>query len=188
MRNRVVPATLAITATGGLLIGTAPTANAVEDNEDHDRATEIRIENATRCTFTLKRDGDVQDGAEVHGKWVASPPQRIPAGGPERPGKAEWKSADVGLMHGTSGTVLYEAKGCRNEGKVFKLYWTNPYVGSNKYKFDGTDPLFQTDTFAGKGNDAGVVVTINDRTARPTKGTTTTATKVHINAWMTPWK
>ncbi|NKY31327.1 hypothetical protein [Nocardia gamkensis] len=80
----------------------------------------VRVYNYTGTDLTLTNK------ALQHGVWSnnggATPPDVIPEGR-----RAEWGSESDGLATGTEGEVVYASA-----AGEFKVYWDNPYVGSDQ--------------------------------------------------------
>jgi hypothetical protein len=138
-----------IVAMGFLTI--SPPAHAAPRAEAA-RSVIVTLSNQTNNTLYLWYD-NVSSGI-----WTHQPPASIPPGG-----TVLFGTESNGFMTGTSGMVNYYLSSSTGYWyKYFKLYWNNPYIGSNSYKVEtfGLDGLFHIVRSGGSGNNTQVTFTL----------------------------
>ncbi len=133
------------------------------------RLTTVNFVNSLACDLTMKNPQPSDPNSDVylqHGGWYpnnnSAPQILIPRGQ-----RATWTSGTIGLLTGTEGFVRYTTENCVNQqmnDRPVKLYWDNPFVGTNKYNEDGTDrPWFKVIREGGDGNHATVTWTVQEK-------------------------
>ncbi|GAA2830669.1 aegerolysin family protein [Kitasatospora sp. CM 4170] len=156
-RRRAVAVTLATAAalTAGLA-GTASAAPATADGANGTarvqataiaaRSTVVYLNNWTGCTLT-------RESWELsHGIWTLLPPVRI-----YDQKQGFWSSESNGFATGTEGFAQFYSENCANpllNGRLVRVHWNNPYVGSNSYDWAGSDLKFHLSKAGGSGNNA----------------------------------
>ncbi|MFF2349778.1 aegerolysin family protein [Kitasatospora sp. NPDC058115] len=112
------------------------------------RSTTVRLSNWTGCTLT-------RESWELsHGIWSHEPPERI-----ADQQRGSWSSESNGFATGTEGFAQFYAENCANpalDGRLVRVHWNNPYVGSNSYDWAGSDLKFHVSKAGGSGNNATV--------------------------------
>ncbi|KAK0647067.1 hypothetical protein B0T16DRAFT_414649, partial [Cercophora newfieldiana] len=113
---------------------TAPRLLNVGITDNPSRSTYVTFKNYTDAYMVL------QSAHLDHGMWTENkyPPEQIGAGGPENPVQVSWSSQSDGFMTGTEGYVMYRLQDMQT---TMKVYWDNPYVGSNGYSITLDGPL-----------------------------------------------
>ncbi|MER7704665.1 aegerolysin family protein [Kitasatospora sp. NPDC097605] len=131
----------ATTGEGAKVQAAAATATAA-------RSTTVRLSNWTGCTLT-------RESWELsHGIWSHEPPERI-----ADQQRGSWSSESNGFATGTEGFAQFFAENCANpvlNGRLVRVHWNNPYVGSNSYDAAGSDLKFHVSKAGGSGNNATV--------------------------------
>jgi hypothetical protein len=91
----------------------------------------------------------------AHGIWTEGriPPEHIP-----NRSRAHWQSESQGFATGTEGWVRYGFQ----EGDV-KIWWNNPFVGSNNFGVDYDHDKLEINWGDTSGNNAAVTVTILEK-------------------------
>ncbi|MFF8768564.1 aegerolysin family protein [Kitasatospora sp. NPDC015120] len=156
-RPRATAVTLA--AAAALTAGLAGTASAAPTTDRTTtattatattaaRSTTVRLSNWTGCTLT-------RESWELsHGIWSHEPPERI-----ADQQRGSWSSESEGFATGTEGFAQFYAENCANpvlNGRLVRVHWNNPYVGSNSYDWAGSDLKFHVSKAGGAGNNATV--------------------------------
>jgi hypothetical protein len=139
---------LAVLASGILVFSLAAGAGTVSAAQAAARSTDVRLINLTGCDLTRF------DYGLDHGEWTNEPPWLIIASQ-----IGSWESESNGFMTGTEGHAAFLTSDCTNRAlrhKVIRVYWDNPYVGSNSYDYNGTDPAFRVPRVGGGGDNASV--------------------------------
>ncbi|MFD0275462.1 aegerolysin family protein [Kitasatospora sp. NPDC127111] len=112
------------------------------------RSTVVKLNNWTGCTLT-------RESWELsHGIWTSEPPVRI-----YDQQRGSWSSESNGFATGTEGYAQFYAENCANpvlNGRLVRVHWNNPYVGSNSYDWAGSDLKFHLNKAGGSGNNATV--------------------------------
>ncbi|MBN3746603.1 Crystal protein ET79 [Burkholderia sp. Se-20373] len=110
------------------------------------RSTVVKLQNNSGSTLFL-------DSASInllHGEWKTYPPEKIPNGQ-----AGEWESDSDGFMTGTEGKLQYQfADGGGIEN--LRLYWDNPYYGSNGYSITVSAAGYKVGYDGGSGDNATV--------------------------------
>ncbi|MCU7824227.1 aegerolysin family protein [Kitasatospora sp. DSM 101779] len=164
--RRIGAAALALAAAGALSLGAAGTAAAAETAKTAKetkgangaaaapalasaaRSVDVTFSNWTGCTLTREEWG------LSHGIWTAQPPVRI-----YDQGTGSWASESNGFATGTEGYARFFSENCANpvlNGRLVRVHWNDPYVGSNSYDSSGTDLKFYVSRSGGSGNNASV--------------------------------
>ncbi|MFE9558326.1 aegerolysin family protein [Streptomyces sp. NPDC006692] len=169
---RITTMRLAGAAVIGVLAAVSPTAasaaGAATPGSEQVRADSgarsvwMTIHNNTSCGLEL-----VESGLD-HGEWsnwagVTSPAPYVYRNNTAQMGA---EAASPSLFTGTEGHATYRTYGCYDGAKnnrVVRLYWDNPYVGSNSYNTDGTDVAFAASHTGGSGDVAYVDYWVQDR-------------------------
>jgi hypothetical protein len=130
----------------------SPAPDAAAQHQRAARSTEVTLVNKTKCLLTL-RSKDL-----YHGIWYKDPVQVI------QPGATDvFGTESDGFMTGTEAAVNYLASGCIQAGRRVRFHWANPWIGRNGYDWGNTDPVFNTHTAGGGGNNAQVTATVSTR-------------------------
>ncbi|MEV6209598.1 aegerolysin family protein [Kitasatospora sp. NPDC051914] len=169
--RRIGTAAIALAVAGALSVGVAGTASAVEPTKAAEpakaaegakggqpaaapaltsaaRSVSVKFNNWTGCTLTREEWG------LNHGIWAQEPPVRI-----YDQGQGSWASESNGFATGTEGWARFFSENCADpvlNGRLLRVHWNNPYVGSNSYDSTGTDLKFYVSKSGGSGNNASV--------------------------------
>lgn len=109
------------------------------------RSVEVKVANQTGEALTC---GDVTlDG----GEWASYPPDTIQ---PDQ--VARWRTQSNGFMTGTEGRATFAIGSSQ---ATVKLWWNNPYVGSNGYSCT-VSAGYKCSRDGGSGNDSSVTFTV----------------------------
>lgn len=109
------------------------------------RSVEVKVANQTGEALTC---GDVTlDG----GEWASYPPDTIQ---PDQ--VARWRTQSNGFMTGTEGRATFTIGASQ---ATVKLWWNNPYVGSNGYSCTASAG-YKCSRDGGSGNDSSVTFTV----------------------------
>ncbi|MFE9572980.1 aegerolysin family protein [Streptomyces sp. NPDC006692] len=121
-----------------------------------ERTTQVTIHNNTSCGLKA-----VESGLD-HGQWYAWGLSPFVY----RNNQATFGTYSDGLATGVEGHATYQTYDCYDGAKnnrIVKVYWDNPYVGSNAYNTDGTDGAFSGSYSGGSGNHAYVDFWFSDK-------------------------
>lgn len=146
LATSTVAAVLALGSSVGASAAPPPTPrHAVTGSSTAARSVDVQVMNGTGCRLT--RDGYYL----AHGNWDVVPPETI--------AKYQWGtwSSESNFMRGTEGWVWYITTNCDQyllNHRFVRIYWDNPYWGSNSYDTDCTDSLFPSLIIGGGGNNA----------------------------------
>lgn len=96
-----------------------------------------------------------------HGEWTTYPPSNILAGG-----NGNWQTDSDGFLTGTEGSLVYQFIYTGNGTtsiETLKVYWDDPYDGSNGYSITSSVPALKVGYTGGDGNNATVVFSVSDK-------------------------
>jgi len=121
-----------------------------------DNAEKEMSARSVRATFSngLKVTLHLLGTSLVHGEWTTNPPSTIAPGG-----TGEWQSDSNGFMTGTEGTCTYQfvyTAGAEPTIESVKMYWDNPFRGSDAYSITCSVPEIKVGWSEGNGDNATV--------------------------------